>query len=58
MPGKHRLKETTPGGGQQRAQGEPADPITDKRKPGVNMAKPLVREMAAEKYENRTRGIK
>jgi hypothetical protein len=58
MTGKHRLKETAPGGGQHRADGEAADPIEVKREPGKNLAKPLVREKAAELYENRTKGIR
>lgn len=57
-PGRHRLKETAPEGGQHRADGEAADPITDKRKPGRNLAKPLVNAKAAEKYANKTKGIR
>lgn len=59
QPGKHRLQETpVADGGTHRAAGEREEPITVKRKPGVNMAKPLVNETAAEKYRNRTKGIR
>lgn len=56
-PGRHRLKETAPEGGQHRADGEAADPITVKRKPGQNLAHPLVNEKAARKYAAKTKGI-
>jgi hypothetical protein len=58
-PGRHRLKETPEaGGGQHRANGEAAEPITEKRRPGRSMAKPLVNDSAARKYAARTRGIR
>lgn len=58
-PGRHRLKETPEaGGGKHRAEGEPAEPITQKRKPGRNLAKPLVRDKAAEIYANKTKGVR
>lgn len=58
-PGRHRLKETPEaGGGKHRAEGEPAQPITQKRKPGRNLANPLVNAKAAEKYANKTKGIR
>jgi hypothetical protein len=65
-PGKHRTREThtqdnwdgTPGGRHRAVGEEPAAPITQKRTPGQNMAKPLVRDSAARKYANRTKGIR